>query len=208
MSKFFMHGGSYFFDLLERSSANVLQGSRALVNLLEDYNDVARKVAEIVEFEHRGDILTHQIMEQLHRTFVTPIDREDIVLLAQRMDDVMDAMEAGVQCLEIYHITKPTERSREQARLILGAAEVVFQAMQQLHQHKKLRDLLTLCVEVNRIENEADGVYRHALAELFQDSMPVTEIIKWREIYEQLESAVDRAEDVADILEGVVLKHA
>lgn len=208
MARFLLHRESVFFDLLERSSANLLQAARALVALMEDYRDLPQKVAEMTDLEHRGDTFTHQIFEQLHRTFITPIDREDIVILTQRLDDVLDYIEAGVQCMSIYQITKPTERAKEQAGLILKVTEQVFQAMQRLRQHRKLRDILGYCVEINSIENEADRVYRNALAELFQDSLPIHEIIKWREIYEQLEMAVDRAEDVADVLEGVVLKYA
>ncbi|MBI4297864.1 MAG: DUF47 domain-containing protein [Chloroflexi bacterium] len=204
----FLHQRVNFFDLLEKSSTNLLQAAKTLVDLMEDYPSLQLKVAEIMELEHRGDTLTHQIMEQLHLIFVTPIDREDIVLLTQRLDDVLDAIEAGVQLLILYKIERPTERAREQARLILRVVEAVTLAMQQLRQHRKLRQLLTHCVEINTLENEADQTYRQALAELFQDSMPIIDIIKWREIYELFESAVDRAEDVADVLEGVVLKYA
>ena len=162
----------------------------------------------IDELEHEGDRITHQIMEQLNRTFVTPFDREDINLLAHTLDDVTDFMKAASDTMLIYKVERPGQKAKELAEIIVQAAREVECAIPQLRHRGELRKILSRCVEINRLENAADTVYRSALAELFDDTSDIARIIKWREIYEQMESATDRCEDVANVLEGVALKHA
>jgi predicted phosphate transport protein (TIGR00153 family) len=146
-------------------------------------------------------------MEQLNRTFVTPFDREDIAQLAHSLDDVTDFIQAAADAMFIYKVEQPGQRAQELADTIVQAAIEVERAVSQLHQHAKLKQILELCVEINRLENVADGIYRSAMAELFTDTKDIAEVIKWREIYEHMESATDRCEDVANVLEGVALKH-
>jgi len=196
-----------FFDLFEKSVANVAAAAKELANLFEDYTNVPQKVARIVELEHRGDFITHQIIEQLHRSFLTPLDREDITLLSGRLDDVMDFIEDAANAMLIYKIEKPTIRAREQAAILVAMAEELVKAIPCLRNRSKNKQILEYCIEINRLENEADAVMRFALVELF-DGMPPYEVIKWREIYQHLENAADRGEDVANVLEGVVLKNA
>lgn len=196
-----------FFDLFEKSVANVEAAAKELANLFEDYTNVPQKVARIVELEHRGDFITHQIIEQLHRSFLTPLDREDITLLSGRLDDVMDFIEDAANAMLIYKIEKPTIRAREQAAILVAMAEELVKAIPCLRNRSKNKQILEYCIEINRLENEADAVMRFALVELF-DGMPPYEVIKWREIYQHLENAADRGEDVANVLEGVVLKNA
>lgn len=196
-----------FFDLFEKSVANVAAAAKELANLFEDYTNVPQKVARIVELEHRGDFITHQIIEQLHRSFLTPLDREDITLLAGRLDDVMDFIEDAANAMLIYKIEKPTIRAREQAAILVAMAEELVKAIPCLRNRSKNKQILEYCIEINRLENEADAVMRFALVELF-DGMPPYDVIKWREIYQHLENAADRGEDVANVLEGVVLKNA
>ena len=195
-----------FFDLFEKSVANVAKAAKELADFLEDYTNVPLKVARITELEHEGDAITHQIMEQLHRTFVTPFDREDIALLTERLDDVMDFIEDAANAMLLYRIEQPTTRAREMAAILVTMTSELVVAVPLLRNRSKMKEILEHCVEINRLENEADAIIRHALAELFDDT-PIADVIKWREIYEHLETAADKGEDVANVLEGVVLKH-
>lgn len=195
-----------FFDLFEKSVANVAKAAKELADFLEDYTNVPLKVARITELEHEGDAITHQIMEQLHRTFVTPLDREDIALLTERLDDVLDFIEDAANAMLLYRIEQPTTRAREMAAILVTMTSELVVAVPLLRNRSKMKEILEHCVEINRLENEADAIIRHALTELF-DNMPIADVIKWREIYEHLETAADKGEDVANVLEGVVLKH-
>jgi len=195
-----------FFDLFERSVANVANAAKELANFFDNYTNVPQKVARMTELEHNGDAITHQIMEQLHRTFVTPLDREDIALLTERLDDVMDFMEGAANAMLLYRIEQPTSRAREMAAILVALTNELVIAVPRLRNRSKMKEILEHCVEINRLENEADAIVRHALAELF-DGTSIADVIKWREIYEHLETAVDKGEDVANVLEGVVLKH-
>lgn len=195
-----------FFDLFEKGVDNVATAAAQLHILFHDYTNVAQKVARITELEHQGDFITHQIMEQLHSTFVTPLDREDIALIADRLDDMMDLMEDAANAMLLYRIEKPTDRARELAVILVDLSDELVKALPRLRHRGEMKQALSHCVEINRLENEADAIVRYALAELFED-YPLVDVIKWREIYEHLENAVDKGEDVANVLEGVVLKH-
>ena len=197
-----------FYDFFERSAANLSLAAEKLVDLFENYENVEAKVAAIKALEHEGDHITHWIMESLHRSFVTPLDREDIALLAESMDDMMDFIEGATKRMILYRIEKPTSRAIELARIIQRVATELNKAMPLLRDHARLKQILTYCVEVNRLENEADDVEHAAIGELFDQKTDVYELLKWQEIYERLESATDRGEDVANVLEGVVLKNA
>lgn len=199
---------SKFFDLFEASARNSLKTAQALRDMINNWDVIEGRVAEITELEHEGDSLTHQILAQLHRTFVTPFDREDIALLAHTMDDITDFIHAAADAMFIYKIDRPSERARELADIIVQAATEVEIAVTGLRRHSELKKILDHCIEINRLENMADRVFRSAMAELFDDVVDIAQVIKWREIYEQMESATDRCEDVANVLEGVALKHA
>jgi len=197
-----------FFVLFQESAQNVVNAAQGLKNLVDDWANIEGEVAQITELEHQGDTITHQIMAQLNRTFVTPFDREDMALLAHSMDDVTDFIHAAADAMLIYKVDPPAQRAKELADIIVQAAAEVERAVSQLQHRTELKRVLTRCVEINRLENMADRVFRSAMAELFNDSTDITHIIKWREIYEHMESATDRCEDVSDALEGVALKHA
>ena len=197
-----------FYDLFEKSAGNLVVAAGKLVDLFDAYEDVEAKVKRIKDLEHEGDAITHEIMQSLHRTFVTPIDREDIARLANSMDDVMDFIDAAARTAFLYRIAQPTERARELASIILKVTYKLNEVMPLLRRRNQFKQLLQQCVEINRLENEADDVHHAALADLFDDTRDLRTIIKWREIYEHLESATDRGEDVANVLEAVVLKHA
>jgi predicted phosphate transport protein (TIGR00153 family) len=198
-----------FFDLFIESARNGVKTAQGLKDMLYNWENIGVKVAEITELEHEGDSITHQIVALLHRTFVTPFDREDIATLSHTMDDITDFIHASADAIFIYKIEKPTQRAKELADIIVDAAQEVEKAVTLLKNRSDLKKVMEHCVELNRLENRADKVYRAALGELFNDSKEDTaSIIKWREIYEHMESATDRCEDVANVLEGVALKHA
>ena len=197
-----------FFDLFEKSARNMVKAAQELKALVDNWEDVEKSANEITELEHEGDTITHQIMAQVHRTFVTPFDREDIALLAHTLDDVTDFIHAATNAMYIYKVSSPSQRAKELADIIVQATLEVEKAMPQLRHRSELNQLLSRCVEINRLENMADRVFRSAMAELFDDSTDTAYIIKWREIYEHLESATDRCEDVSNVLEGVALKYA
>jgi len=204
----FLPKQEHFFGLFEESTRNIIKTARKLDEVIDTWENVDEKVAEITELEHEGDRITHQIMEQLHRTFVTPFDREDIALLAHSLDDVVDFIHAAADAMFLYKVDQPPQRAKELSDIIVQAATEIEKAMPQLRHRKEFKQILEHCVEINRLENVADDVFRAAMAELFNDTSDITQIIKWREIYENMESATDRCEDVANVLEGVALKHA
>ncbi|HEY91775.1 MAG TPA: DUF47 domain-containing protein [Dehalococcoidia bacterium] len=197
-----------FFGQFEDSADNIVKASKVLKDLVDKWDCIEQRVEEIRELEHTGDSITHEIIARLHRTFVTPFDREDIALLAKSLDDIMDFIDAAAGDMLIYKVNQPGKRARELADIIVQASTEVQSAVRDLRHKARLKQAMSTCVEINRLENAADVVYRAALAELFDDSTEVHDIIKWREIYEHMESATDRCEDVANVIEGVALKHA
>jgi predicted phosphate transport protein (TIGR00153 family) len=204
----FVPRGERFFDLFEESARNVVRASHALKQLVDKWEHLEACFAEITEFEHRGDSITHEIIALLNRAFITPFDREDINLLAHSVDDVVDFIDSAADAMSLYKVEPPGERAKELADIIVQGAEEMEKAIPMLRSHKELKNILPRCVEINRLENMADRVYRSALAELFDNTTDLARVIQWREIYLHMETATDRCEDVADVLEGVALKHA
>ena len=198
-----------FFFMLHQSAINIQDVARRLLDLMTDFDNVEAKVREIKEKEEFGDMIIHDITRALHRTFVTPIDREDILMLAGRLDDVVDAMDEAAQYILEYRIEKPTDHARRLAEVIVECANELERAVALLSsKNSKLEEILPMTVEINRLENVADQVASHARGELFSNGLDVIQILKWRDIYDDLEEATDRAEDAANVLEGIVLKHS
>jgi len=197
-----------FFGLFEDSARNMVKAAQGLKEMIDTWEHIEGRVAEITELEHSGDTITHQIMAQLHRTFVTPFDREDMALLAHTMDDITDFIDAAADAMLIYKVDRPGDRAKELADIIVQQAAELEKAVPLLRTRPGLKQILRHCVEINRLENMADRVFRSAMAELFEDSPDIAYVIKWREIYEHMESATDRGEDVANVLEGVALTYA
>jgi len=196
-----------FFQLFVEIANNLTDGARALSELLHNYDYAAmpEAVAKIAAVEHRGDEMTHRILIKLNQTFITPFDREDIHLLASSLDDVLDFIFAAGDRLLTYKITQPSPSAKVLAGIILQQAEELVKAVALLEKNGRV---LEHCVEVNRLENEADQVTREAIGRLFDgDYDPIT-LIKLKELLEALEDASDKAEDVADVLETVILKSA
>ena len=210
MAKFsFIPRDMEFYDLFEQGTSNLVVAARKLVDFFDNYENVEAKAKELKDLEHQGDVLTHEIIARVHRSFVTPIDREDITLLAHSLDDVMDFIEAAGRTAFLYRIAQPTERARELARIVSKIALKLNEVVPRLRRRDQFPWILKQCVEINTLENEADDVQHAALAELFEVcSADTCEVIKWREIYDHLETATDRGEDVANVLEGIVLKNA
>jgi predicted phosphate transport protein (TIGR00153 family) len=194
-----------FFDDFVSLAEQIRGGARLLEEMLRPDRPIWDKAAEIKEVEHTCDHITHEIIQRLHRTFVTPLDREDIFALARSLDDVMDAIDACAAIIPIYQIERVRPDARELARLVLISAEQVVIAMKALESHSGVTGP---AVEINRLENEADRVHQGAVRRLFEEERDPVAIIKWKEILDFLEAATDRCEDVANVLEGVVVKHA
>ena len=198
-----------FFDLLLESSQNMQIAATKLTALMVDYTDIEKKVEDIKATEHIGDELIHDIMRRLHRTFVTPIDREDIALLGERIDDVVDAIEETARYMLDFQINKPTDFAIEIARIISASADQLTKAVRLLNgRGSRLEDILPVTVEIHRLENEADQIASKALGALFSGGGETIEVLKWREIYGSLELAADQAESAATVLEAIVLKNA
>lgn len=198
-----------FYDLFEKATGNLVVAAKKLIDFFDNYENVEAKAKELKALEHQGDVITHEIIARVHRSFVTPIDREDITLLAHSLDDVMDFIEAAGRTANLYHIAQPREPARELARIVDRMAVKLNEVVPRLRQRDQYFWILQQCVEINTLENEADDVQHAALAELFEVcSSDTCEVIKWREIYGHLENATDRGEDVANVLEGIVLKNA
>ena len=196
-----------FFDLFEDDARNAAKAAQLLDDLVNHWENVESKVGQINDTEHQGDEITHRIMSELHSTFITPLDREDIAALAHAIDDIVDFIQAAADAMLLYKVKAPTQRARELAAIIVQGAAELEKAIPDLRRPGDPKEMRDHCVELNRLENAADRVYRAALGELFSDNIDVLEIIKWREIYGHMESATDRAEDVANVLEGVALKN-
>ncbi len=197
-----------FFFLLHQSAMNIRQVARRLQDLMDNFENVPSKVEEIKALEDFGDQIIHDITRSLHRTFVTPIDREDILAPAGSLDDVVDAIDEAAQYILEYKIEEPTEYARLLAVNIVQCADELERAVALLSTRgSKLKDILPRVVEINRLENEADRIASRARSDLFDDSFDGKQILKWRDIYDDLEQATDRAEDAADVLEGIVLKN-
>jgi hypothetical protein len=197
-----------FFVLFEQSAQNAVKITQQLKDMVYIWENVKERVGIITDLEHQGDAITHQIFGQLHRSVITPFDREDIALLAHSLDDVTDFIHAAADAMLLYKVERPTRRAKELAEIAVQAVAEVEKAVSEMNDRAGRNRLLKRCVEINRLENIGDTVYRSAMAELFDDSADMAGLIKWREIYDHMESVIDRCEDIANILEGVALKYA
>src|SRR4030066_288096 len=196
-----------FFEIFDRSSLNLPKAATLLVALMENFDNIEQRAKEIYETEQEGDILTHDIMKKLNKTFITPIDREDLHALASSLDDVVDLIWAAVDRLTVFKITEPTKEAVAMSKDLLTTAEVIHKAIHKLKE-KNYSYVQEYCIEINRLENRIDRAFRDALGALFNDVKDPILIIKWKEIYEHLEDASDKCEDVANVLESIVLKYA
>jgi hypothetical protein len=194
-----------FFDLFVEDADNVLAASRQLEQMLRSYDDIERRAKELFAMEHHGDELSHAIGRKLNTTFVTPFDREDIHALISALDDVLDLIEEVADTFLLYGITAPTPASIQQASIIVRQCEALYEAIAKLRTYQ---DLDRYWIEVHRLENEGDRIARAAVAGLFSDDTKPIDMIKWKDVYGLLEACIDKCEDVANIIEKIVVKHA
>ncbi len=196
-----------FFEIFDRAALNVTKAASLLVSLMENFDNIEARAKEIYEVEQDGDMLTHDIMKKLNKTFITPIDREDLHTLASGLDDVLDLIWASVDRLAVFKITEPTKEAVAMSKDLFATAEVIHKAIKKLKE-KNYSHVQEYCIEINRLENKIDRGFRDALGSLFENMKDPILIIKWKEIYEHLEDASDKCEDVANVLESIVLKYA
>ena len=194
-----------FFDLFEEAAGNIVRAAGLLKEMLIEYPDKADLVREILICEQDGDRITHDIIHRINQTFVTPIDREDILALASALDDVVDFTEEVADYLGLYKIEAPMEQAQDLARVLHAAARQIEEAMPRL---RGFRDISHYTVELNRLENDGDRISREAMAALFEGGIDPMVVIRWKDIFERLEEAIDATEHVANILEGIVIKNA
>src|SRR5262245_59362781 len=193
-----------FYSEFQALADELKRGAATLEAMLAPDRPIWDKADEIKEIEHQCDFLTHEIIQRLNRKFVTPLDREDIHALARSLDDVMDAIDASATLIRLYRLDHVRYGARELARIITASTDQVRLAVGALEQNK---GLITHAVEINRLENEADRAHQHAVTKLFEDERDPLVVMKWKEALDFLEDAIDRCEDVANVLEGVMVKH-
>ena len=195
-----------FFDYFVEHAEQLVLGAQELKALMANVGELATRKRSIEKIEHRADKITQQTMQLLHQTFITPIDRDEIHQLITRMDDILDLMEDVSQCMFLYDITKITAEAGELAQICLISTEKVKAAVSQLSDMKHSKSILKLCKEIDQLESDADNVMRTAMAKLFREEPDVKHLFKMKEIYQLLESVTDRCQDVANIIEGIVLE--
>jgi predicted phosphate transport protein (TIGR00153 family) len=196
-----------FFSMFEKAAKNLNKGASLFVEMMENFSESEMKSKQIYDVEQEGDMLTHEVMRQLNKTFLTPVDREDIHSLISRIDDILDLIWATADRVILFKINSSTAEAIELSKILLSTTEIITKAVTGLR-GKKYSYVQEYCIEINRLENTGDSVFRSALAKLFDDIKDPILVIKWKEVYEHLEEALDNCEDVADILESIVLKHA
>ena len=197
-----------FFEFFEKHAALTVEGAREFMALTNDLPNLASHARRIKELEHETDVITHQCVEALHKTFITPIDRDDIHRLMSRMDDVMDLLDATSERIIMYQLEPTTPEIKEFAGILVRATEHVEQAVKGLRNFKASEEIIKSCIHINRLENDADALFRKVMAQLLNHETDAIKVIKWKEVYETLEFATDRCEDVANIVEGILLEHA
>lgn len=207
----FLPKNEAFFELFDAAAENAVEVADVLAAVIAHEGDQGRQIRKLHDLEHRGDEITHRIYNALNSTFVTPLDREDIQGLAAEIDDFVDDLEEAAERLRLYQLTEPSETAQLFARIINEQARAIAQALKLLPElGKNLESVRGYVVEIHRLENEADDALRDVLGRLYADVTEVPELVRriqWRELFSLLENATDRAEDVADVLEGILLKH-
>ena len=204
LSQVFVPNDRQFFDLFEEAAGNILRAADLLDQMLAAWPERAGLGRDILVCEHEGDRITHDIIQRLNQTFVTPIDREDIYELASALDDIVDLAEEVADFLGLYKVEAPMEQAQNLAHILLQASRQIADAMPRM---RKFGDISHYTVEIHRLENDGDRVVREAIAALFEGGIDPMVVIRWKDIYERLESAIDATERVANVLQGIVIKN-
>ena len=197
-----------FFDLFNEHAGEIVQGSHELAALMTNHDDLERRTYIIESIEKRADKITRTTIELLHKTFMTPIDRDDIHQLISKMDDILDLIEDSAQLMFLYDVRDPTPEAKKLADICVTCCEKVKVAVALLSSMDNAAEIMTICNDIDRLESEADHVMRGAIARLFREEPDVRELIKLRTIYEHLETVTDRCEDVANIIQGIVIENS
>lgn len=197
--------GDDFFPLFEQAVDNLVDGADLLRDFMDRYEDIDRKAHAIKAIELKGDHLTHEIVEKLNRTFITPMDREDIHALSTGLDDVVDSIEAVSNRMIAFKIERPTDELRQMTDILYQAGQEIKKAV---HSLRKLDGLMSFCIAIKHLETRADEISRQMISDLFSREKDAIAVIKWKEIYGRMESATDRCEDIANIIEAIVVKNA
>jgi predicted phosphate transport protein (TIGR00153 family) len=205
LSQLFAPREREFFDLFEEASSNIVRAAELLEQMLDQWPDHGELGRDVIVCEQEGDRITHDIIQRLNSTFVTPIDREDIFALASGMDDIVDFIEEVADFLVLYRIEAPMEQAQQMARILQQATRQIAGAVPRL---RTFRDIQHYTVEIHRLENDGDRVVRQALASLFERGIDPMLVIRWKDIFERLEDAIDACETTANILQGIVIKNA
>jgi len=205
LSQVFAPRDREFFDLFEEASANILRAADLLDRMLRNYPDTKELAREILLCEQEGDRITHDIVQRLNQTFVTPIDREDILELASALDDIVDLTEEVADYLGLYKVEAPMEQAQRLAHILMQASRQISEAMPRMRDFK---DISHYTVEIHRLENEGDRVVREAIASLFDNGIDPMVVIRWKDLFERLEEAIDATERVANTLSGIVIKNS
>ncbi len=196
-----------FYDLFEELADKIDDGGKLFLDMLLNYDSFETHLAKLKEIEHEADDITHRTYEKMHTTFLTPIDREDIHALVNKMDSILDMTEAVAIRMFLYKIKAPKEELIQQARILIEATAKVKTIVRGLRDMKNAKMILDACVEINTLENAGDQILRSTMARLFEHEKDPFELIKWKEIFERFEEALDICEDVSNIVEGIVLKN-
>ena len=197
-----------FFDLFINSANKVFESAVSLKQIVEDTTDIENKVKKVKEIEEECDQNTHDIFTQLNKAFVTPLDREDIYQIAKELDEIVDFVEEAAYLFVVFNVKEARSEALILVELIIKAAEEIKGIMANLKNKKDSKELSQRIIEINRIENEGDSIYRQAIKKLFSDKIETLEVVKWKEIFDFLENALDACEHLANTVEGVVMKHA
>jgi predicted phosphate transport protein (TIGR00153 family) len=205
LSQVFVPRDREFFDLFEEAGANILRAADLLDRMLRNYPDTKELAREILLCEQEGDRITHDIVQRLNQTFVTPIDREDILELASTLDDIVDYTEEVADYLGLYKVEAPMEQAQRLAHILMQACRQITEAMPRMRDFK---DISHFTVEIHRLENDGDRVTREAIASLFDNGIDPMVVIRWKDLFERLEEAIDATERVANTLQGIVIKNS
>jgi predicted phosphate transport protein (TIGR00153 family) len=205
LSQVFVPKDREFFDLFEEAATNAVRAADLLDTMLRSYPEKAALSRDILICEQEGDRITHDLIKRLNNTFVTPIDREDILLLASALDDIVDLTEEVADYLGLYKIEAPMEQAQRLAHILLQSSRQIAEAMPRM---RDFRDISHYTVEINRLENDGDRIVREAIASLFEGGIDPMVVIRWKDLFERLEEAIDACERVANVLEGIVIKNA
>jgi len=196
-----------FFDLFEQASAVAVTSADLLQRMLADIEHAEQYRQEMVHLEHKGDSVIHEVMQKLNRTFVTPLDQEDIRAIASRLDDIIDYTQAAVERIVLYHVESALPGAIKQAAVLTQTVKEVQLVVGKLRDMRQRKEIVDHCIEINRLENVGDFIYREALGSLFHDG-DLLELMRWKEIFEQIEDGLDQCEDLADVIESVIVKHS